>query len=84
MREAFKNEQKMVVGFDMVNEEDFCPPMKDFLSMIFDDIREKGPLPMIFHAGESVDANNENLYDAILLGTKRIGHGFNLALHPHL
>lgn len=35
-------------------------------------------------AGESVDRNNSNLYDAILLGTKRIGHGFNLALHPHL
>jgi adenosine deaminase CECR1 len=41
-------------------------------------------LPLVFHAGESVDAANENLFDALLLGTKRIGHGFNLALHPHL
>jgi adenosine deaminase CECR1 len=36
------------------------------------------------HAGESVERANSNLYDALLLGTKRIGHGFNLALHPHL
>jgi adenosine deaminase CECR1 len=83
MREALKTEAKMIVGFDMVNEEDFCPPLKEFLGMMFDEARN-GPLPLIFHAGESVDASNENLYDAILLGTKRIGHGFNLALHPHL
>lgn len=25
-----------------------------------------------------------NLYDAILLGSKRMGHGFNLIMHPHL
>jgi hypothetical protein len=58
MREAFKNESKMVVGFDMVNEEDFCPPLKDFLGMMFDEVRNNGPLPIIFHAGESVDADN--------------------------
>lgn len=39
---------------------------------------------MILHAGESVDKNNNNLVDAVLLGTKRIGHGFALAKHPHL
>lgn len=82
LREAMQ-QSNLIVGFDMVNEEDFTPPIKDFLEMIFDH-EKKAPLPIIFHAGESVDANNENLYDAILLGTKRIGHGFNLALHPHL
>ena len=35
-------------------------------------------------AGESVDKENNNLVDAILMGTKRIGHGFALAKHPHL
>lgn len=74
---------KLVVGFDLVNEEDFTPKLKEFLPLLFKDA-ENGPLPLIFHAGESVDNINENLYDAILLGTKRIGHGFNLALHPHL
>jgi len=35
-------------------------------------------------AGESVDKKNDNLYDAVLLGSKRIGHGFKLVHHPHL
>ena len=73
----------LVVGFDLVNEEDYNPPLKDFLKLFFEEAKQ-GPIPLIFHAGESVDSKNENLYDAILLGTKRIGHGFNLALHPHL
>jgi adenosine deaminase CECR1 len=44
-------------------------------------------LPFIFHAGETHDHGGEtdsNLYDAILLGTKRIGHGFSLTKHPLL
>lgn len=40
--------------------------------------------PVILHAGESLKKENQNLYDAILLGSKRIGHGFGLAMHPHL
>ena len=82
MRDAM-NVSKMLVGFDLVNEEDFNPPIKDFLGLLLEEARA-GPLPLIFHAGESVDSANENLYDAVLMGTKRIGHGFNLALHPHL
>lgn len=35
-------------------------------------------LPLILHAGETLGDGSmadDNLYDAILLGTKRIGHG---------
>eukprot|EP00350_Pseudokeronopsis_sp_OXSARD2_P001547 CAMPEP_0170567922 /NCGR_PEP_ID=MMETSP0211-20121228/80797_1 /TAXON_ID=311385 /ORGANISM="Pseudokeronopsis sp., Strain OXSARD2" /LENGTH=126 /DNA_ID=CAMNT_0010889527 /DNA_START=419 /DNA_END=795 /DNA_ORIENTATION=+ len=28
--------------------------------------------------------DNFNLYEAIMMGNKRIGHAFNIGLHPHL
>lgn len=48
-------------------------------------------IPFLFHAGEtlldtggSTDPRNSNLYDAVLLNSKRIGHGFSLMKHPQL
>lgn len=45
----------------------------------------------MFHAGETLldtggssDPQNSNLYDAVALSSKRIGHGFALMKHPHL
>ena len=78
----------MVIGFDMVNEEDFTPELDAFMPQIVEAIyKAKGmgkDFPLYLHCGETNDKSHTQLYDAILLGTKRIGHGFHLAFHPDL
>jgi len=41
-------------------------------------------MPTFFHAGETHERDCKNLQDSIMLGTKRIGHGFQLQLFPYL
>ena len=41
-------------------------------------------LPFYLHDGESAWADNDNLFDAILFRTPRIGHAFNLFRYPSL
>jgi adenosine deaminase CECR1 len=69
-------------GFDLVGPEDVTKPLIDYLVPLLrflDRQKELGlDIPFIFHAGETLGdgtAADDNLYDAILLGTKRIGHG---------
>lgn len=80
--------QNFVIGFDLVGEEDAGWTTQHFLP---DWIRlrrlleeQKTSLPLYFHDGESDWPSDDNLYDAFLLGTRRIGHGFNLFRFPHL
>ena len=75
-------------GYDLVAEEDNGHPTlvhaETFLRL---DSMEKATgvqLPLYLHDGESNWASVANLYDAILLGTQRIGHGFNLFRFPSL
>jgi len=44
-------------------------------------------IPFFFHAGECLgdgDSTDQNLFDAILFGSRRIGHAFSLHKHPVL
>jgi adenosine deaminase CECR1 len=68
----------LISGFDMVNEEDVTAPILHFVPEILDGKLKdaENELPCFFHCGETHDRTNENLFDAVLLGTKRIGHGF--------
>jgi adenosine deaminase CECR1 len=86
---------EMIAGFDMVNEEDATAPLKDFVEILMESNQKlNNDCCFYFHgniiylfmiiAGESTHKVNENLYDAVMLGSKRIGHGFNLAMHPYL
>ncbi|XP_051167914.1 adenosine deaminase 2-like isoform X2 [Leptopilina boulardi] len=73
-----------VAGLDLVGHEDKGTPLSNFANQILSLGEDKATF---FHAGET-DWNgfstDENLIDAILLNTKRIGHGFALPKHPKL
>lgn len=78
----------LLAGYDLVAEEDAGNPTlfhaKNFIRMDSLGKSENASLPLFLHDGESNWVSTENLYDAILLGTKRIGHGFNLFRFPSL
>lgn len=78
------NPQNFIIGFDLVNEEDSSLPLRAFAPMLLK-IKEQYPdMKLYIHGGESLDAANNNLIDAYLLGVKRVGHGLNLYRYPDL
>jgi adenosine deaminase CECR1 len=81
----------LISGYDLVGQEDGGRPLKDLLPELFwfkKQCAEEGvDIPFFFHAGECLgdgNATDQNLFDAVLLGTRRIGHGFSLYKHPLL
>ncbi|OAX42292.1 Metallo-dependent hydrolase [Rhizopogon vinicolor AM-OR11-026] len=86
----FKQEfPDLIAGFDLVGHEDgiMSKSLLDYAEPLLRFAEKHPNIPFLFHAGETLGdgtAADMNLYDAILLGTKRIGHGFSLAKHPKL
>ncbi|KAK2737660.1 hypothetical protein FQN57_007467 [Myotisia sp. PD_48] len=81
----------LICGFDLIGREDDGRPLVDLIPILFwfkkQCLTEGVEIPFLFHAGECLGDGDEtdlNLYDAILLGTRRIGHGFSLYKHPLL
>ena len=81
----------LICGYDVVGQEDTGRPLTDLIPELFwfrKRCVENGvEIPFFFHAGECLgdgDEADQNLFDAILLGTRRIGHGFSLYKHPLL
>lgn len=69
-------------GFDLVGQEDLGRPTKDFLAVLE---KYKHEFDYYFHAGETNwngMSSDEDLVDAIVLGTRRIGHAYALLKHP--
>ncbi len=88
---AFQLKQKypdFISGYDLVAEEDEGNTTLHYLDTWLkrDSLRQVYgvDVPFFFHDGESGWASVTNLYDAVLLDTKRIGHGFNLFRFPSL
>lgn len=62
----------------------FVPEFLDFQKTCEKDGLE---IPFLFHCGETLDVGDKvdgNLFDAVLLNAKRIGHGYAIARHPLL
>jgi adenosine deaminase CECR1 len=83
--------QDLLGGYDLVGQEDIGRPLADLVPELFwfkkTCAQEGVDIPFFFHAGETLgdgDSVDENLFDAILLGTRRMGHGFSLYKHPLL
>ncbi|KAK7606697.1 hypothetical protein JOL62DRAFT_586335 [Phyllosticta paracitricarpa] len=85
----------LICGFDLVGAEDrpnhigfYAEELRAFMSLC----EKKGlSIPFMFHAGETLldtggspssDPHCSNLYEAVLLNSKRVGHGFSLLKHP--
>ena len=94
MKECIRIKKKypqLVCGFDFVGQEDKGRTLADLTPLVYW-FRKKCheaavEIPFFFHAGECLgdgDDTDNNLFDAILLGTRRIGHGYSLYKHPLL
>ncbi|EDX10892.1 adenosine deaminase 2 [Drosophila simulans] len=80
--ELNKEFPNFMVGFDLVGQEELGRPLIDFVEPL---LKMPEHINFYFHAGETNwfgSPIDENLVDAILLGTKRIGHGYALTKHP--
>ncbi|KAG6034542.1 hypothetical protein E4U41_006502 [Claviceps citrina] len=80
-----------IAGYDLAGEESRGRPLKDFVKEFLDFKKNcdmaNVDIPFLFHCGETLDMGTDvdgNLVDALLLGAKRIGHGFALTKHPYI
>lgn len=76
-------------GYDLVGQEDPGKPLIDYLEPLRYPAQQTPPIdmPYFFHAGETdwegtrVD---DNLVDAVLLNTSRLGHAYAITKHPEV
>ena len=87
--DVMKKFPDLFVGYDLVGQETDNSPTSQLINIwpaLMNVCQEEDyPFPtLLLHDGESDWADNENLIDAHVLGTRRIGHGINLYLFPSL
>ncbi|ALC41757.1 Adgf-B [Drosophila busckii] len=73
---------ELLIGFDLVGQEDLGYPLSAFAMEL---LKLPQHINFYFHAGQTNwygSPVDENLVDAVLLGTRRIAHGYALCKHP--
>ncbi|KAH9005332.1 hypothetical protein EDB86DRAFT_3062117 [Lactarius hatsudake] len=82
LKQEFPN---LIAEFDIVGDENDAGPLIDYIKPLLAFKRRvkdlRMDLPLFLHAGKTLSDGGKadnNLYDALLLGTKRIGHGFSI------
>ena len=81
----------LIAGFDLVGYEDAGQSLEELTPLLLHFRRlcaqERVNIPFFFHAGETATTGtpaDQNLFDAMVLGTRRFGHAFSLYKHPLL
>lgn len=85
------NFPELFSGYDLLAQEDLGGALIDLAPQLVW-FREQAEhlnltIPYFFHAGETLgdgNATDNNLFDALVFNTRRIGHGFSLYKHPDL
>ncbi|CAL3969197.1 unnamed protein product [Diplocarpon coronariae] len=79
----------LICGFDLVGHEEMGNELRnfvpEFLAFRQKCEAQKLDIPFLFHCGETLEVGDKvdgNLFDAVLLNSKRVGHGYALARHP--
>ncbi|KAL2812518.1 hypothetical protein BJX63DRAFT_245280 [Aspergillus granulosus] len=94
MKQCILTKQKfpdLISGFDLFGMESHERPLNDLLPILFwfrGRCADEGlDIPFIFHAGQTLgdgDQTDDNLFDAVLLGSRRISQPLSLYKHPLL
>ncbi len=71
-----------IAGFDLVGHEDTLTPIAAYQQCLAA-FRERGGR-LILHAGETLEPDADQIYDAVALGASRIGHAYSLPKFPAL
>ena len=90
-RATFSVLTNSATGFDLVGHEEMGNELRHFVPEFLEFRKnckaQNLDIPFLFHCGETLEVGDKvdgNLFDAVLLKAKRVGHGYAIARHPLL